>query len=162
MDNQEQIAGLGENSAKLVVVTTGSRGITTMEESGRDVIATLAAHYPEERWFYHGAARGWDSLIAELVKRAGGWQIVCEPVTREDWQRDGKSAGILRNIHMLEKARLKAQEVGADIVLLSNWDGESPGTRHMLKLGETFGVRQIYLGAKLSGPLDAVQLSLGM
>lgn len=46
----------------------------------------------------HGAARGVDSLCADIA-RARGW----EPVPfRADWTRFGKAAGVIRNQQMLD------------------------------------------------------------
>lgn len=55
------------------------------------------------------------------------------PVMRypADWDRHGKSAGILRNIQMAAVAD----------ALVALWDGESPGTRHMVQEADKRGLR---------------------
>ncbi len=55
------------------------------------------------------------------------------PVMRypADWDKHGKSAGILRNIQMAAVAD----------ALVALWDGESPGTRHMVQEADKRGLR---------------------
>ncbi len=55
------------------------------------------------------------------------------PVMRypADWDRHGKSAGTLRNIQMAAVAD----------ALVALWDGESPGTRHMVQEADKRGLR---------------------
>jgi hypothetical protein len=49
-----------------------------------------------------------------------------------DWKRDGRRAGILRNLRMLEFG--KPDEV------LAFWDGSSKGTAHMIREARKAGV----------------------
>lgn len=53
-----------------------------------------------------------------------------------DWRRYGKSAGLKRNIEMAAYAD----------ILIAFWDGESKGTKHMIKLATQagFNVKVIY------------------
>jgi hypothetical protein len=66
-----------------------------------------------------GGARGADTL-------AFNWALnndVTVQVIPADWKNNGKKAGILRNIVMIDKCDL----------LLSFWDCESPGTKHAIE-----------------------------
>lgn len=68
-----------------------------------------------------GCARGVDQC-GERYAIEYGINIKRFPVTREEWTRIGPSAGIKRNLRMAEYAD----------GLLAFWDGQSPGTRHMI------------------------------
>jgi len=141
-------------TAKLVVITTGSRGTKMSVENAANAFISLAAQHRDERWLYHGAASGWDLTAAHAVERIGGWQVKAYPVTGEDWRELGRAAGHMRNGDMLRDAIIKADDIEADLIMVSNWDGESPGTKGMLRLGKGLGVRQVFLGAKLTGDDD--------
>lgn len=78
----------------------------------------------------HGGARGADTIVAEAAHRLGCATEKHVP----DWERDKKSAGFIRNSHMIS--------LGADIVLAFA-QGPSPGTRHCMKEAEKAGLRVI-------------------
>lgn len=52
-----------------------------------------------------------------------------------DWKQHGKKAGFLRNTAMAEYAALADR--GA---LFCLWDGQSRGTRHMMKIAQSYGL----------------------
>jgi hypothetical protein len=72
-----------------------------------------------------GMARGADSIAADIA-RVSGLPLHEFPVTSQDWERLGKSAGYKRNAAMADFAD----------GLLAFWDGESRGTKHMIDLME--------------------------
>ena len=65
-----------------------------------------------------GGARG----AAQLGYRWAWKHQVKHQLFRADWERFGKSAGVRRNHQMAQ----------AGDMLLAFWDGQSPGTRHMI------------------------------
>lgn len=67
-----------------------------------------------------GGARGADTFGKRLAETL---EIPVEEFL-PDWETHGKSAGIIRNIHMLDQE-------GVDLVI-ALWDGSSKGTKHMI------------------------------
>ena len=74
-----------------------------------------------------GAARGADRL-GKLWARANN--IPCEKFPA-NWDRYGKSAGYRRNVEMAESAE----------ALLALWDGKSKGTKHMINIANSKGLK---------------------
>src|SRR6056297_2533768 len=66
-----------------------------------------------------GTARGADQ-IGERYAKERGYKLTRFPA---DWDKHGKSAGVIRNKEMAEYAD----------ALIAFWDGKSSGTRHMLQ-----------------------------
>lgn len=75
----------------------------------------------------HGAARGADALARDWATKN---KIMQTPFPA-DWERHGKSAGILRNLEMLKESQ-------PDLVLA--FPG-GKGTAHMCKIAAASGVR---------------------
>lgn len=73
-----------------------------------------------------GMARGADKLGEQYAKERG-YKVIYMPA---DWDIDGRSAGFKRNIKMAEYAD----------ALVAFWDGESPGTRHMIETAKSKGL----------------------
>lgn len=96
---------------------------------------------------FHGAARGVDTTVASWTRRLG-WEIVPFPVSPEDWRTYGKAAGVIRNKRMAEAAADHAETNKTKLVCISIWDGESPGTKHMMKLVDDMGLEHWALGAQ--------------
>ncbi len=65
-----------------------------------------------------GGARGADKL-AENFSYTHNYEFYEIPA---DWSTHGKSAGIIRNLQMLDVANH----------VVAFWDGKSPGTKHMI------------------------------
>ena len=65
----------------------------------------------------------WDGPVYRVVDGVAHF-----PVTKEDWRKTGRSAGLKRNEEMVRYAN----EIGQG-GLLALWDGQSNGTRHMVK-----------------------------
>ena len=69
-----------------------------------------------------GMARGADRLGEQYAKEHG-YRIRYMPA---DWDTFGKSAGYKRNVQMAEYAD----------ALVAFWDGNSPGSKHMIKVAK--------------------------
>lgn len=105
------------------VAVVGSRGYDNYDEF-MDKIAYYTRNIKADNiTFVSGAApSGADFLIAKFCREHN------IPIIEfhADWKRFGKSAGMKRNIFIIEKA---------DFVL-AFWDGESRGTAHSIKLAK--------------------------
>ena len=73
-----------------------------------------------------GCARGADDMGAGIA-RANGMEVLKFPA---DWDKHGKSAGVIRNQQM-------AQEADG---LIAFWDGKSKGTKHMIEAATRCGL----------------------
>lgn len=81
-----------------------------------------------------GGAKGADQLAIEL---ANEYQLQLK-VMNADWDTYGKRAGLIRNQAMLDYATLNPLDT---VVLLSFWDGQSRGTKHMIDICKTKGIQ---------------------
>ena len=81
----------------------------------------------DEVTIFCGMARGADTLGRRYAERRGYAVRYFPP----DWRRYGRSAGPRRNQEMAEKAD----------ALTAFWDGESPGTGHMIQSARHRGLR---------------------
>lgn len=112
------------------VIIAGSRDV---EDYALILEAVKASGFSSEiTEVISGTARGADSL-GEL------WAIRNKiPVKRmsANWSQYGKRAGILRNEEM---AKYASEE--GDGGLIAIWDGKSRGTKSMIDLGESYGLR---------------------
>lgn len=107
-------------------IIAGSRSITKLHVI-RDAVAASGFNISE---VVSGGARGVDQL-GERWARINGKPIKLFPAGWRD--RDGcvdRRAGMLRNTRMCEYA-------DAAICI---WDGESPGTRHMIETARHYGL----------------------
>lgn len=83
-----------------------------------DVMHAVAASGIAITEVVSGHANGADKLGEQYAKTA---QIPCK-IFEADWNRFGRSAGPQRNLEMARYAE----------ALIAVWDGQSPGTRHMI------------------------------
>lgn len=74
-----------------------------------------------------GHARGAD-MLGELWSREHNISLEVYPA---DWEVLGKTAGMVRNIRMAQKAD----------ALVALWDGKSKGTKHMIDTAKGYGLR---------------------
>ena len=74
-----------------------------------------------------GNAKGSDTLGEQYAKEHG-YEVQYFPA---DWNRYGKVAGYIRNTTMAKNAD----------ALVAFWDGESPGTKHMIETAQSLGLR---------------------
>ena len=109
------------------VIIAGSRQITdpnllkaSIENSGFDITEVVS-----------GGARGVDRL-GEKYARQEGISITRFPA---QWDTHGRKAGPIRNGEMAEYAD----------ALIAIWDGESPGTRNMLRQAHTADLKMYLL-----------------
>lgn len=109
----------------MIVIVCGSR-----DWKDSDAIRIELAKLPLDTLVIHGDARGADKLAGEVAIGLG-LRVKAVPAK---WKDLGKSAGILRNQHMLD--------MGPDLVLAfcSDITGTS-GTMDMLKRARTKGVQ---------------------
>lgn len=84
-----------------------------------DKIAVRLTQLPRGSEIIHGAARGADVTAGSLARSLG----IPEQSFPADWRGKGRSAGILRNLEMLDEK--------PDLVL-AFWDGVSTGTKHTI------------------------------
>lgn len=82
------------------VVFTGSRDWTASGPVAATINALHAAGY---RRGAHGAARGLDAIVDREARPLWGDEVKRYEVTKADWDRIGKSAGIRRNEDMLRE-----------------------------------------------------------
>lgn len=75
----------------------------------------------------HGDAHGPDRLAASYAEGLG-FEVEDYPA---DWKRNGRRAGILRNLDMLEAK--------PDLVI-AFWDGKSRGTNHTISEARKRGI----------------------
>lgn len=74
-----------------------------------------------------GGARGADAVAHRCAKHLG-----CETRTfRAHWERDGRRAGILRNLRMLDEQ---------PELVIALWDGASRGTAHTISEARRRGI----------------------
>jgi hypothetical protein len=112
----------------MTVLVSGSRSWT-------DELIVESALYrvsTEHDTLMHGAARGLDSIAARIGERCFK-HIKDYPVLSEHWQKYGKSAGIKRNIAMVDKLN------ESDIVL-AFIQNNSPGTNQCIKYAVSRGI----------------------
>ena len=74
-----------------------------------------------------GKAKGSETLGEQYAKEHG-YEVQYFPA---DWNRYGKVAGYIRNTTMAKNAD----------ALVAFWDGESPGTKHMIETAQSLGLR---------------------
>jgi len=101
------------------VIIAGSRSITDIEEVASAIYSMLI----EKRLLsidevVSGGAKGVDELGERWAADTG---LDCK-VFPANWDKHGRSAGILRNIEMADYAD----------ALIAIWDGKSKGTSHMI------------------------------
>lgn len=73
-----------------------------------------------------GDARGADSLGVRYANERG-YSVRHFPA---DWDKNGRSAGYIRNVEMAENAD----------ALIAFWDGKSRGTNHMIDIAKSRGL----------------------
>lgn len=103
-----------QQEAGMRTIIAGSRGITNIEhimraihDSGFEIAEIIS-----------GGARGVDTLAICYAKLSN----IPFRVFPADWDKHGKSAGVIRNVTMAHNAD----------ALIAIWDGTSRGTKHMI------------------------------
>ena len=103
-------------------IVAGSRGITYMAMV-REAVRSSGFRVTE---VVSGGARGVDRLGERLAEEMG---VPCR-VFPADWNRHGRSAGVIRNRTMAEYAD----------ALVAVWDGSSRGTANMISQARQLGL----------------------
>ena len=103
------------------LIIAGSRTFTDYQL----LCQTLAPERPRITQVLTGGARGAD----QLGYRWAWKHAIRHQLFRADWERFGKSAGVRRNYQMAQ----------AGDVLVACWDGQSPGTAHMVQCMRQLG-----------------------
>ena len=103
-----------------------------------DAVANVLQRLTGEVTIIHGDAIGADT-ICHVVSEALDFKIEKFPITKEDWEKYGKSAGPRRNREMLSKGEPDFIIAFVDTLV------DSPGTHGMIELGETNGKRVIVI-----------------
>ena len=104
-------------------IIAGSRSITDYAA----VVAALAQCPWEITTVLSGGARGVD-LLGEMWAQDNKVKLEVYPA---NWKAYGKLAGFARNVDMAQRAE----------ALVAVWDGESNGTRHMIRTAEKHDLR---------------------
>lgn len=110
------------------VIIAGSRTIDSQMFifDKLDTLLSQKIQEKEQIQIVSGTARGVDR-IGEQYAAARGFLCKQYPA---DWNTHGKKAGYLRNCQMAENAD----------ALVAFWDGNSPGTRHMIETAKAHGL----------------------
>ena len=103
---------------KLVVIIAGSRYFTDYALFKKKVDFYLQHYLAKDITIISGGARGPDNFAIRYAQERG---IHCK-VMKAEWHRFGRKAGYLRNVEMSKIAN----------ALIAFWDGETPGTSHMI------------------------------
>lgn len=123
------------------VIVAGSRSIQCQDIVFRKLDCLLARKIEqgETIQIISGTARGADQM-GERYAAARGFPCARFPA---NWVQYGRRAGYLRNCEMAQNAD----------ALVAFWDGQSPGTRHMIQIAEDRGlaVRVIRIHQKNKG-----------
>lgn len=123
---------------ELRIIIAGSRNFNdftllekSVEKIRQDIIAEKSKSISRV-CIVSGTARGADRL-GELYAQKAGLHTYKFPA---DWDNLGKRAGYVRNEEMAKFA-IKDGNYG---ILISFWDGESKGTKHMIDLAQKHGL----------------------
>ena len=117
------------------LLIAGSRSITDANFCLRKLEA-LCQNQPIE-CIMSGMASGPDMFGYEFAMN-NGIKVIEFPITSEDWKRDGKKAGPLRNVKMLEEGKPTHLIAFNDC---RNSPQGSNGTNHMIRISKKAGVK---------------------
>lgn len=92
----------------------------------RETMDRLLVNVQDEVVIICGKARGAD-LLGERYAQDRGYAVHPFPA---DWKHHGRSAGYIRNEEMARNAD----------ALVAFWDGQSPGTKHMIETAGRYGL----------------------
>ncbi len=112
------------------ILVTGSRGWTNRSLIANELLSR------EPTMVVEGGAKGADRITRQIAED-NGIEVREYPA---DWGTHRKAAGVIRNQQMLE-------EESPDLVL-AFWDGESPGTLHMINLAREWEFHTIVITEK--------------
>lgn len=123
---------MNEQKTELRIIIAGSRDFNDYEYLKKQLSKFIKDH-PDKRFtIVSGVARGADQL-GEKYAREKCIQLKRFPA---DWNNLGRSAGYIRNTQMLDYIK----QNDCEGYVLAFWDGQSKGTRHMIKTAKKAGV----------------------
>jgi len=108
------------------VIIAGSRDFDNYKKLENRCLHILEKYSQKDVVVISGTAKGADKLGEQFAKKFG-LELDKHPA---DWDNYGPSAGYVRNEEMANIAD----------ILIAFWDGESRGTRHMIKLARNKGL----------------------
>ncbi len=91
----------------------------------REAVHAYVASLPADTVIVSGGANGVDSWAEEAAIKRGLNTLIFKP----DWKAFGKSAGFIRNRHIVNAAEQ----------VVAFWDGYSKGTKHSIDLAQAQG-----------------------
>lgn len=117
------------------IIINGSRDFynyTYLRLILKDYIMTNQIN-PELIEIISGGAKGADTLAIKFAKEYN----LNYKVMNADWNKYGKRAGIIRNAEMLTYAISNPNDIA---ILISFWNGNSKGTKHMIDISNDKGI----------------------
>lgn len=126
----------GEDT-KLHLLVVGSRKVNDFNLI-RNKLDYLLQNYKDSKnvEIVSGGANGVDKFAEEYALEHG-YSTKIFPISKEDWERDGKRAGYLRNEKM-HAYIAKFPKRGC----VAFWDGKSAGTRHTIGYTDNYGIKR--------------------
>jgi len=109
------------------VIVAGSRNFNNYDLVKEKLDRILKQKCDEEICIISGRAKGADSL-GEQYAIEHKLYLLLFPA---DWDKYGNKAGYIRNVEMAERAD----------ALVAFWDGTSKGTKHMIDIANTKGLK---------------------
>lgn len=119
----------------LKMIVNGSRGFSNYVYL-RDALKELfmiKGYNPTQVEIISGGARGADQYA---IRFATEYNLKLK-IMNADWGVHGKRAGIIRNQEMLDYA---TSDPNDKAMLISFWDGQSKGTKHMIDIAQKAGI----------------------
>lgn len=117
---------------KKILIITGGRSYFKIEEMHIYISKILSKLNSDNTEVIFGEAEGADRTALNICN----WYHIKHKVFEADWDKYGKSAGLIRNQQMLEYA-LDADEA----TCLGFWNGRSRGTKNMLDIANESGIK---------------------
>lgn len=117
------------------IIINGSRDFhnhTYLRLILKDYIMTNQIN-PELIEIISGGAKGADILAIKFAKEYN----LNYKIMNADWNKYGKRAGIIRNAEMLTYAISNPNDIA---ILISFWNGNSKGTKHMIDISNDKGI----------------------
>ena len=112
------------------LIVAGSRSFKDYDRMAKDLDYLLSKKDPEDIEIVHGGcATGADALAAQYAA-ARGYRVT---VFEAHWKAFGRAAGPMRNDEMAMYGH----------ALVAYWDGESAGTKNMIRCARLRGLRVV-------------------
>lgn len=102
------------------IAIVGSRNFKDTRYAYEKLDKLFAYQIAEDLTVVSGGARGIDKLAEEWAEN----NVLKTKIYEADWDRDGKSAGFMRNARIVNEADM----------VIAFWDGKSKGTKHSIDL----------------------------